>query len=148
MGLFRKRDHLGNEKQMTVIAVETEFKGKLDSQHTIQVDGLFEGIVTSKTRIIVSESGKITGEVNAEEVYVYGRLVGQITAEKVMIGDKGHINATIISEHLVIMEGGHYIGEKREKNQADTEPKKRLLNDRIENDSVFESEKQPETVVL
>ncbi|WP_434777318.1 bactofilin family protein [Neisseria sp. Ec49-e6-T10] len=120
MGIFHKQNNLGNDKQMTTISANTECQGTLDSHNTIQIDGIFEGKATSKTRIIISENGTVTGDVHAEEIYVYGKLEGQIYAEKVLIGEKGHVNATIHSEYLVIMEGGQYVGEKKEKSHSTT----------------------------
>ncbi|MBP6563665.1 MAG: polymer-forming cytoskeletal protein [Neisseriaceae bacterium] len=114
MGVFRKRSHLGNDKHLTIVAVATTLKGEINSDHMVQIDGVFEGLAVSKTRIMVSEGGTLTGDVEAQEVSAFGKVNGQITANKVIIGHKGLVNATIIAEHLVIMEGGRYIGEKKE----------------------------------
>ncbi|MBP6344603.1 polymer-forming cytoskeletal protein [Neisseriaceae bacterium CLB008] len=114
MGVFRKRSHLGNDKHLTIVAVATTLKGEINSDHMVQIDGVFEGLANSQTRVMISEGGVLTGEVVAQEVSVFGNINGKITANKVIIGHKGLVNATIIAEHLVIMEGGRYIGEKKE----------------------------------
>ncbi|MBP6860975.1 MAG: polymer-forming cytoskeletal protein [Neisseriaceae bacterium] len=114
MGIFRKRSHLGNDKHLTIVAVATTFKGEINSEHMVQIDGTFEGLAASQTRVMISESGTLTGEVVAQEVSVFGQVKGKITANKVIIGHKGWVNATIVAEHLVIMEGGRYVGEKQE----------------------------------
>ncbi len=114
MGVFRKRSHLGNDKHLTIIAVATTLKGEINSDHMVQIDGTFEGHALSKTRVMVSEGGTLNGDVEAQEVSAFGKINGKITANKVIIGHKGLVNATIIAEHLVIMEGGRYVGEKKE----------------------------------
>lgn len=114
MGVFRRRSHLGNDKHLTIVAVATTFKGEISSEHMVQIDGVFEGLAASQTRIMVSEGGVLSGEVEAQEVSAFGQINGTITANKVIIGHKGLVNATIVAEHLVIMEGGRYIGEKKE----------------------------------
>ena len=115
MGLFRKQGHLKNDSNMTVIATETRLKGEITSQHNIQIDGHFEGTINCSAAVIVSEIGRTTSVINTEEIYIYGTLNGKINATKVFIGEKGNVNATIISDQLAIMEGGHFVGEKQDR---------------------------------
>ncbi len=115
MGLFRKQSHLKSDGNMTVIATETRLKGEISSQHNIQIDGHFEGTINCSAAVIISEIGRTTSVINTEEIYIYGTLNGKINANKVFIGEKGNVNATIISDQLTIMEGGHFVGEKQDR---------------------------------
>ncbi len=116
MGIFRKQGHLKNDGNMTVIATETRLKGEIVSQHGIQIDGLFEGTINCSSVVIISEIGRTTSVINTEEIHIYGTLNGKINANRVFIGEKGNVNATIISDQLTIMEGGHFVGEKQDRN--------------------------------
>lgn len=100
---------------MTIISADTVFKGEIDSQNTVQIDGHFEGTIRSKAAVIVSEGGACRGDIDAVEIHVFGKLHGKIVADKVAIGPRGDASATIISDNLSITEGGRFAGEKRYK---------------------------------
>lgn len=100
---------------MTIISADTVFKGEIDTQNTVQIDGCFEGTIRSKAAVIISEGGKSSGDIDAVEIHIFGELRGAIIADKVAIGPRGDANATIVSDNLSIIEGGRFAGEKRYK---------------------------------
>lgn len=114
---------------MTIISADTVFKGEIDSQNTVQIDGRFEGTIRSKAAVIVSEGGVSRGDIDAVEIHVFGKLHGKIVADKVAIGPRGDASATIISDNLSIAEGGRFAGEKRYKTTQPEEQETLQLNE-------------------
>lgn len=113
MGIFHSENNIKSVGSVTVISFDTAVKGELKSSNTIQIDGVFEGKIKAEGRVIISEKGRLDGEITAHEIMVYGMLQGQIEADKVAIGAKGSVNAVVISDNFSIEEGGRFVGEKR-----------------------------------
>ena len=113
MGVFSKGSNMISETNITVISSNTEFKGDITTEGIIQIKGKCEGKITSRNSVIVGLAGTVTGEIIAEEIVVNGRVNGTVEADRVRIGEKGILKATVISEIFAISEGGSFEGEKK-----------------------------------
>ncbi|MBP9478254.1 MAG: polymer-forming cytoskeletal protein [Sebaldella sp.] len=113
MGVFSKGSNMISETNITVISSNTEFKGDITTEGIIQIEGKCEGKITSRNSVIVGLAGTVTGEIIAEEIVVNGRVNGTVEADRVRIGEKGILKATVISEIFAISEGGSFEGEKK-----------------------------------
>jgi cytoskeletal protein CcmA (bactofilin family) len=61
-----------------VIVAGTIIKGDITTDGDFRIDGKIEGTIASKGRIIVGNSGNITGTVKAENIDVMGYIEGTI----------------------------------------------------------------------
>ncbi len=69
--------------------------GDLRSEGGIHIDGTIEGNVHAKEYVIVAEGAAVTGDLHAREVYLGGRVHGDIWAVEVEILEEGVCEGSI-----------------------------------------------------
>jgi cytoskeletal protein CcmA (bactofilin family) len=89
----------------------TEFKGLLNFEGTIRVDGKVEGEIVSKDTLIAGDERR-PGEITVGTIISSGKIFGNITAsQKVHIIAPGHIQGNIKTPKLIIEEGVTFDGK-------------------------------------
>jgi cytoskeletal protein CcmA (bactofilin family) len=64
------------------ISEGTEIVGTITTSGDIRIDGILEGNLTSKGRIVIGEKGRIKGELNCRYVDIWGTLEGSLNASE------------------------------------------------------------------
>src|SRR5262249_19244484 len=72
----------------------------------------FEGDVTGP-EVVVSERGKVTGNVAADRVIVLGKIVGDIRGKMVALLSTAHVQGDIYHASVAIDEGAEFAGRCR-----------------------------------
>ena len=85
---------------------------KIISQGKVKVDCEFEGDVTG-TEVVVSERGKIRGNVVAERVIVLGKIVGAINGDAITLMSTAYVEGDIQHRSLTIETGAGFAGRCR-----------------------------------
>ena len=89
----------------------SSFKGELEFEDTMRIDGKFNGRVRSKNELIVGESAHIEGEIHVGRIAISGTVLGKITADqRVEIHRNGKVYSDIDTPALVIEEGAIFQG--------------------------------------
>lgn len=87
------------------------FKGELEFEDTMRIDGKFHGKIMSKNELIVGESATIEGDVHVGRVAISGTVIGKIVAaQRVEIHRNGKVYSDIDTPALVIEEGAIFQG--------------------------------------
>ena len=87
------------------------FKGELEFEDTMRIDGRFNGRITSKNELVVGESAQIEGEIHVGRVAISGTVIGKIVADqRVEIHRNGKVYSDIDTPALVIEEGAIFQG--------------------------------------
>jgi cytoskeletal protein CcmA (bactofilin family) len=73
------------------------------------------GNLISKNDLIVSTSGRFTGDVKAKRVLVSGILDGKVDADRLEIVASGQVSGEIKVRELVIESGGQFVGASQVK---------------------------------
>ena len=95
----------------TIIGAETIFQGTVKSKGLLRVDGRLEGGVIEAYGVIVGERGQVQGDINAKNVTVGGKVIGNITSEQNLeIRTKAQVYGDIHTSLLVIGEGAVFEG--------------------------------------
>lgn len=98
---------LSEPQSSTVIAAGVTVTGDLKGNGTVQVEGAVEGRVKVAGSVTVTETGRVVGPVEADVVYVAGRVEGNIAAgEHLRLERSGMIEGDVTSVSFVIEEGG------------------------------------------
>ncbi len=98
-------------KLESLIGVNSEFQGELHVKGTLRVDGRIEGQLWAEC-VILSESGAVTGEINAKKIIVGGRVDGNLRAQEIVeIKSKGRVSGEIFTPKIAITEGGELNGK-------------------------------------
>ena len=85
---------------------------KIVAQQTLQVDGEVQGDVVG-SQIIVGQTGKVTGLVNAERVQVNGAVFGTIRGVEVTLSSSAVVEGDIFHHSFVLEQGAHFEGRSR-----------------------------------
>jgi len=87
------------------------FRGELEFEDTMRIDGKFHGQIKSKNELIVGESAHIEGNVHVGRIAISGTVVGKITADqRVEIHRNGKVYSDIETPALIIEEGAIFQG--------------------------------------
>lgn len=80
--MFKNDEKGGNFKEVeTVIGPSVKVKGNFNGQGNIVVEGILEGNLKTKGNVLVGESAKITGNVEAQNLKVGGEVNGNVKIE-------------------------------------------------------------------
>ena len=89
----------------------SSFKGDLEFEDTMRIDGKFNGRVRSKNELIVGESAHIEGEIHVGRIAISGTVVGKIIADqRVEIHRNGKVYSDVDTPALIIEEGAIFQG--------------------------------------
>src|ERR1044071_2196081 len=89
----------------------SSFKGELEFEDTMRIDGRFNGKIVSKNELIVGESATIEGDVHVGRIAISGTVIGKIVAtQRVEIHRNGKVYSDVDTPSLVIEEGAIFQG--------------------------------------
>ena len=98
-------------ENFTLLAKDVEFKGVVNFEGTVRVDGRVEGEIHTTGMLIVGEHAVIKGVVSAGVLMNSGKINGTITAvEKIQILKPGVLVGDIRTPMIAIEEGSHFHG--------------------------------------
>ena len=110
----------GSAKIETVIGPNANFKGVVQSDGGLRVDGVLEGTIQIAGNLIVGETGRVIAEVNVQNVSVAGALKGTIKAQgRLEILSTGRVWGDISVASFLIDEGGFFRGQSTMPGETD-----------------------------
>ena len=95
----------------TVIGTDILFKGDMQGDSIIRIDGKIEGNVSLKKGIVLGEKAQVTGNMESDHIVVYGSITGDILCQELMIKKTGVVNGDITTSVIEIEMGGKYNGK-------------------------------------
>jgi cytoskeletal protein CcmA (bactofilin family) len=98
--------------QTTVLTPDAEFKGSLAFSGELQLNGRLEGSIESDGgSLIIGEEAIIKADIKVNEVVVYGKVQGNITAQgRIELRGKAHVYGDIRSNRIMIEDGVVFVG--------------------------------------
>lgn len=100
-----------DSENFTLLAKDVDFKGVVNFEGTVRVDGRVEGEIHTTGTLIVGENAIIKGVVSAGVLMNSGKINGTITAvEKIQILKPGVLVGDIRAPLIAIEEGSHFHG--------------------------------------
>jgi cytoskeletal protein CcmA (bactofilin family) len=96
----------------TVIGPTANFKGTLQSDGGLRIDGMVEGAVQIAGNLIIGENGKVVADIVAQNISVAGAIKGTIKAAgRLEILSTGRVWGDIAVTSFLIDEGGFFRGQ-------------------------------------
>jgi cytoskeletal protein CcmA (bactofilin family) len=96
----------------TLIGKGTNFKGSINTQGTVRIEGLMEGQINSQGDVYIAEHSKVKADVFAKRVIVAGELSGTVEAlNGLEITRTGNLQGDVSGSRLIISEGAIYKGK-------------------------------------
>lgn len=97
-----------NSNIQTIVGQHARFKGELDFEGVVRIDGNFEGTIraTNGGTLIVSEVANITGEVDVPNLVLHGTVNGNVrTSETLKMSPTGKLMGDLEYHVLSLSEG-------------------------------------------
>jgi len=125
-----------NVSEFTKISKETRMVGQVEGNQDINLNGEMEGTINVQARVIIGQSGRFKGELQAQNVIIEGQVNGKINAEKrVEIRRSGECRGEISTPSIIISENAYFQGKvtmqrKNEKvSRVDTTAQKNQISE-------------------
>lgn len=94
------------------ILTGTTFKGEIDSEGDLRIDGTHEGTVRIRGKLVVGEKGRVKGEVFCTNATVSGLIIGKIeVGELLSLQASAKLEGDIITNRLSIEPGAEFTGK-------------------------------------
>lgn len=98
---MKKKDRL-----IAFLGPETNFRGELNFDGTIRLDGRFQGKITGTGNLIVGEKAAMDAEIRVSEIVISGKVNGNVSADKsIEILVPGNVSGNIQAPNIVIHKG-------------------------------------------
>ncbi len=87
-------------------------KGEITGNEDLHVDGIVEGLIQlDERKLTVGASAKVTADVIAREVVVYGNVKGNVRAkDRIEIKKDGSVNGDLTTARIMIEDGAYFKG--------------------------------------
>jgi cytoskeletal protein CcmA (bactofilin family) len=96
----------------TVFNKNTEFSGNLSFKKSLQINGKFEGEISSGTYLVVGEEAVIKANIKADTVIIKGTVYGNVeAASKLELHANGKLYVNIRTRKLMISDGVVFEGK-------------------------------------
>lgn len=96
----------------TIVASGTEIKGNIESKGDIRVDGTLLGNLTTSSKVLVGPSGKITGDIVAQQADVLGVIHGTLKVTDLLyLKGSCQVNGNIYAGQLQVDATASFNGE-------------------------------------
>lgn len=94
----------------TVIAEGISIEGDLIGDDSIRIDGKVKGNVYIKQGVVIGESGLVEGNVQCESIIIFGKTMGNIHSQNLLLKSSGHIDGDVQADLLSVDMGGRING--------------------------------------
>jgi cytoskeletal protein CcmA (bactofilin family) len=96
------------------IAEGTKVQGSVEAEGDFQLNGVLDGTMTTKGRVVIGERGSLLGNLRATSVLVLGHLEGDVECtDRLEIGPNGKILGDVTMKSFAVQNGGIFRGSSR-----------------------------------
>lgn len=100
-----------NVNSVSRISAGTVIKGEIVSPNDIRIDGLFEGKVISKSRVVIGESANVKGDIICENIDLLGKVEGNLYVKDTLALKEGsNMNGNLHIRRLLVELGATFNG--------------------------------------
>jgi cytoskeletal protein CcmA (bactofilin family) len=120
----------------SVISSELHILGNLLTDGVVDIDGSVEGNIKAD-QVTVRPNGKISGDIVAQAVHVYGNVRGMIRAHAVHLYSSCHVEGVIMHQSLSVEDGAFVDAKFKRLNEKSSSES--TLSDTLDNEEFEES---------
>lgn len=111
-----------NPSAVNILNTGTNITGDIVSNSDIRIDGALIGTITSKSKMVLGQTGTIEGDINSQNAEIQGTVKGNIfVSELLTLKSTSKIYGDIVTKKIVIEAGAEFNGRchmKSDKNEA------------------------------
>ncbi|MDG5766524.1 polymer-forming cytoskeletal protein [Balneolales bacterium ANBcel1] len=114
-----KQDNPG-QPNVNMIGSGTVITGSLKTKSDLRISGTVEGEIFAESKCILSESGKIKGDLRTKEADIAGTVEGEIiVGNRLVLRSTARVSGDITTKMLMVEEGARIDGACRMSDQVD-----------------------------
>ena len=95
----------------TIIGPNAYFRGDIQSDGGVRVDGVFEGSIDITGNLVVGEGAKIVANIKANNISISGAIKGDVSGNRVEILETGRVWGDLVVNSLLLNEGAYLRGQ-------------------------------------
>jgi len=95
----------------TIIGPNAYFRGEVQSDGGVRVDGIFEGDIDITGNLVIGEGAKIVADIKANNISISGAIKGNISGNRVEILETGRVWGDLTINSLLLNEGAYLRGQ-------------------------------------
>ena len=96
---------------VNIIGAGTVIEGDIKSDGDIRIDGILNGTLTTKGKLVLGTTGTVEGEVSCQNADISGSITGKIkVAELLSLKTNSKLTGDIITNKLAIEPGANFSG--------------------------------------
>lgn len=119
MAIFNRNDKVADTdystKELTKVSQGTSFTGDVVSECNLLIDGEINGNILSRASVTIGPKGKVEGKIAASKIVISGFFKGELEGDTVELSATSNVIGDIISDKLVIEDGGNFEGYSKKK---------------------------------
>ncbi len=101
-----------NTNKINLIGVGTTIEGNITSNENIRFDGILIGNLTTKGKVFIGQSGKVSGEIRCRNCEVEGVVEGKVVVEELLsLRSMSRLFGEIKTSKLAIEPGALFTGK-------------------------------------
>jgi cytoskeletal protein CcmA (bactofilin family) len=95
----------------TIIGPNAYFRGDIQSDGGVRIDGIFEGTVDITGNLVIGEGAKVIADISANNISISGAIKGNVNGNRVEILDTGRVWGDLTIKSLLLNEGAYLRGQ-------------------------------------
>jgi cytoskeletal protein CcmA (bactofilin family) len=95
----------------TVIGPNAHFRGDIQSDGGVRIDGIYEGNIDITGNLVIGEGAKLIAEISANNISISGAIKGNISGNRVEILETGRVWGDLTINSLLLNEGAYLRGQ-------------------------------------
>jgi len=95
----------------TLVGPNAYFRGEIQSDGGVRIDGIFEGDIDITGNLVIGEGAKIVAEIQANNISISGAVKGNISGNRVEILETGRVWGDLTINSLLLNEGAYLRGQ-------------------------------------
>ncbi len=104
---------------VTILTAGCHFTGKLYCRGATRIGGTIEGQIVAEGLLVIEDEAAVTGDVDAEDVVVHGRVEGKIEGRnRIEFCSTADVHAEVTTPSLVVHDGALFNGKTNMKRKA------------------------------
>jgi len=124
------KDAMGPAGATARLGSSLHVKGEISGNEDLYIDGTVEGLVhLDEWKLTVGTTAKVTADIIAGEVIVYGSVKGNVRGKgKIEIKKDGSVNGDLTTAQIIIEDGAYFKGSIEIEKSAEKEGDKNVLS--------------------
>ena len=117
MSIFGKGSEKASAQDgISIISIEMSLVGNVTFKGSLRLDGKVEGNVKGE-HLVLGASGRIVGDVDADNVVCHGHVEGNVAAKKLFVMKGSTITGRVETSDLSVESGAQLNGEIKSRSQ-------------------------------